>query len=284
MGLWDLFKRKSVDNNQTQDKQIDPMPRVPERIADEPPKQAETRSVEEPEMQQHRRRMHSPASMESGAASETTIAEKIQPIEGVKPVVLAKPVMEAKPAANPGSAGVRQGILWPKNGSNAAWMASSRFFVYADAGFLRSTGALAFIEAWRIEKQNKGLRRFVFIPKFELDTLTPEELQRTEQWKDVCSVRSGQTNYEELFTSVSDKNWNIVFLTTQGEHNNAIIKAAADAGVSLKLYMTSDEGWIYAVLLSQANAGQRKRGFPEGGHYRCHRDRAELSVLPDLVE
>ena len=274
MGLLDLFKRKSADNSQKNDLESDAVQQKSAHVSDKPQKEAETIIATEPAQEKP------PRGETSAMAQEGKMALIAEPVTDTKPVAEpksdhaeakhaeVKPVAEAKhaegmmqarPIAVPrNGSDVKQEIRWPTNGTNAEWMARSKFFVYADAGFLRSRGASTFIEAWRMGKEKSGSRRSVFVPRFELDRLTPEELERAEQWNDVCSIRTEQKDYEELFGAVSKMNWNIVFLTEPGGHNNTIAGAAAAAGVSLRIYMVSEDGKIYAVLLSQAHTGQRR--------------------------
>ena len=144
-----------------------------------------------------------------------------------------------------------QEIRWPKNGTNARWLANTAyFFVYADVGFLRSKGANAFVKEWRDEKQQKNLRRSWFIPQFELDKLNEDEHEKVLQWADTYAVRSMQKNYIELFSAVSGNNWNIVFLTEQGDHNSIIRKAAEESHVNVRLYSVSEEGLLLPIFIS----------------------------------
>lgn len=272
MGLLDLFKRRSADDSQKNDQESDALRQKSAHVSDKPQKEAETIIATEPVQEKPPRGETSAMAQEGKTAPEAEPVAKAKPVAEpkpdhaeakhaeVKPVAEAKPAegrMQARPIAVPRN-GSDVIIRWPQNGTGPAWLAQSKFFVYADAGFLRSRGASTFIEAWRMGKEKSGSRRSVFVPEFELDRLTPEERERAKQWNDVCSIRTGQKDYEQLFRAVSQMKWNIVFLTEKGGHNNTIAEAAAAAGVSLRIYMVSEDGKIYAVLLSQTHTGQRR--------------------------
>lgn len=272
MGLLDLFKRKSADNSQKNDLESDAVQQKSAHVSDKPQKEAETIIATEPAQEKPPRGETSAMAQEGKTALIAEPVTDTKPVAEpksdhaeakhaeVKPVAKAKPaegMMQARPIAVPRN-GSDVIIRWPQNGTGPAWLAQSKFFVYADAGFLRSRGASTFIEAWRMGKEKSGSRRSVFVPEFELDRLTPEERERAKQWNDVCSIRTGQKDYEQLFRAVSQMKWNIVFLTEKGGHNNTIAEAAAAAGVSLRIYMVSEDGKIYAVLLSQTHTGQRR--------------------------
>lgn len=155
-------------------------------------------------------------------------------------------------------------IRWPRNGTSARWLANSTFFfVYADANFLRSRGAEAFVNDWRTEKKSKSLRRNWFVPQFELDKLNATEGELVSSWSDTFSVRSMQNNYENLFTSFISNKWNIVFLTAPSNNNVTALRATIEkTRANIRLYSVSDEGLVVSLPTEKANGSNPIKSAP----------------------
>ena len=155
-----------------------------------------------------------------------------------------------------------QRFQWPKYGTDVAGLvAAMNVKVFVDASFVKGPAFAAFRQSWKQNRVNQYVTRYFFLPTFEKQKLTPEELKAVS-WEDCREFFC--ENPEDCFAQMVRKGlkWSILWLTENAENGIAAQEAARKTGtIYLRWYGMDADG----KLKSFSPPAQDRRTAPAEG-------------------